>query len=125
MSVLTGLAVVTTTIEGVNYVGVCEDFTVTPANQLEDSSGVNARWEVPVAVKSSWTGSGNFKADDALASLAAKCVSSDIEVTFSLDTGSDTFSGTALLENVGHSIRNKGIQMRSVSLRGSGALTVA
>ena len=123
--VVSGLAVVSVSIEGTDYDVVCEDFTAEIENQQEDGSGVNSRWESAVTVKSRWNGSGNFKADDTLPSLLAKAASSDVEVDFVLNTGTDTITGTANLERVGRVIRNAGLQMVPISLRGVGAPVIS
>lgn len=121
MPVLTGLAVVGIVIEGVDYDFTCEEFSLEVENQTEDGSGVNIRWEEAVAVKSRWSGNGEFKANDLAASLLVKAASSDILCTFFLDTGLETVTGDVLLTNVGRRLQNAGIQRVPVSLQGASA----
>jgi hypothetical protein len=122
--VLSGLAVVSVEINSVDYDLVCDDCTVEVENAVESSEGVNVRWETVIAVKSRWSATGTFKADDTLASLLALAAGADIEHAFELDTGEEQLAGTVLLERVGRAVRNGAIQTVPLTLRGSGALTV-
>jgi hypothetical protein len=124
MAVLSGLAVVSVEINSVDYDVVCDDCTVEVENSVESSEGVNSRWETVIAVKSRWSATGTFKADDTLASLLALAAGADIEHAFELDTGEEQLAGTVLLERVGRAVRNGAIQTVPLTLRGSGALTV-
>jgi hypothetical protein len=124
MAVLSGLAVVSVEINSVDYDLVCDDCTVEVENAVESSEGVNVRWETVIAVKSRWSATGTFKADDTLASLLALAAGADIEHAFELDTGEEQLAGTVLLERVGRAVRNGAIQTVPLTLRGSGALTV-
>jgi hypothetical protein len=124
MAVLSGLAVVSVEINSVDYDVVCDDCTVEVENSVESSEGVNSRWETVIAVKSRWSATGTFKADDTLASLLALAAGADVEHAFELDTGEEQLAGTVLLERVGRAVRNGAIQTVPLTLRGSGALTV-
>jgi hypothetical protein len=124
MAAYSGLAVVSITLEGVNYAATCEDFELTFENQTEDSSGLNQRWESAIAVKSRWSGQGNFKVNDSFASLLIIGVGNDVEVTVAVDTGLGTISGSAIISSVGRQLRNAGIQMVPLSLQGVGTPTV-
>lgn len=124
---LTGLATLSCQIGGVNYLATCDSFTLDPDNTLEDGSGVAERWEDDELTKSRWTGSGDFKVlatngtgsgDD----LVAAAVSEDISGAFALNTGRRTFTGNTNVQRATLAIRNRALQMVSISLKGQGAL---
>lgn len=59
------------------------------------------------------------------ASLMGTAQSANPSGTISLNSGANTYSGSAVLTNVGHTVERDGIQMQSVTLGIRGSVTVA
>lgn len=109
------------TIGGVDLLCDVENFNVRREVREVDAGGICDQDEFPYAVRQGWTAEGDLF----VAASAPLMADADAQVTFTANTGANTYSGTGLLTTRDHSVTRDGLQKVTFTIRGQGPLSVS
>lgn len=113
-------------IFGVDYLANASSFKIDPGTKTAEGKGAAETDAWPVLTGRETTITMDIMVPSpGTATLTGTAFTSNPTGTFSINTGANTYSGTAVLMNAAHGIERDGLQTISVTLATRGSVTVA